>query len=329
MSAATAPAGASSRIDTIRAVTWVVLLAVLGFALYAAIITDGFFTADNFRAILSQSAYVGVFAVATAIIMISGNLFSLSIGVSGAICASSVLALLPNGSVVAILLTLLLAVAIFAIQGFLIGVFGANPIIVTIAAGGLQQGIFLWLSGGATIVPPPGDTSLSFMTKLVDAPVVGALPMSVYILFGLVIVLELVLIFSRFGRMLYLVGENRDAARAAGLPTAWVIIGAFSLAGLCTGIAGVGLGAFNGSGSLLVESTFTYDAIAAAVVGGVVITGGRGRLVQALAGTIFMAAIADILLLRGYAQGWQIFVKGMIVLVAVALVHLNRTRARS
>lgn len=301
----------------------------LGFAMYAAIDTEGFFTAANLRAILAQSAYVGVFAVATAIIMISGNLFSLSVGVTGAICASSVLALLPQGSTVAIVLTLLLAVVIFAIQGFVIGVFGANPIIVTIAAGGLQQGIFLWLSKGATIVPPPGDTSLSFLTKLVDAPIIGPLPMSVYVLFGLVIVLELVLIFTRFGRMLYLVGENRAAARAAGLPTALVVIGAFSLAGLCVGIAGVGLGAFNGSGSLLVESTFTYDAIAAAVVGGIAITGGRGRIFQALAGTIFVSAIADILLLRGYAQGWQLFVKGVIVLGAVALVQMNRSRANS
>lgn len=327
MSAAVAPALEQPRIDTVRTVTYAVIGIALAVAIYLAIDTPGYFTMANLRAILAQSAYVGVFTVATALIMISGNLFSLSIGITGAITASSVLALLPHGGALAIVLTLLLAVAIFAIQGFVVGEFGANPIIVTIAAGGLQQAIFLWASKGATIVPPPGNTSLAFLTKLVDVPVIGPLPLSVFVLFGLVIAVELVLRATRFGSTVYLVGENRPAARAAGLPVTLIIIGAFALAGLCVGIAGVELAAFNGSGSLLVESTFTYDAIAAAVVGGIAITGGRGSMFQALAGAIFVQAIATILLLRGYSQGWQILVKGLIVLGAVVLMQLNRRRS--
>ena len=328
MSTAAAPAAtAREGLDPVRLASWAVICLFLGIAVYGAIDTDGFLTADNFRAILSQSAYVGVFALATAIIMISGSLFSLSIGISGAICASTTLALLPQGPVVAIGATIALAVLIFAAQGFLVGVFGANPIIVTIAAGGLQQAIFLWRSKGATIVPPPGDTSLSFLIHRVDVPIIGPLPVSVYVLFGLVIVLEVMLRYTRFGRMLYLVGENRPAARAAGLPTGLIIAGAFAVAGVCIGIVGVELAAFNKSGSLLLESTFTYDAIAAAVVGGIAITGGRGLMIQALAGTLFVQTIADILLLRGESQGWQILVKGLIVLGAITLVRLNRVRS--
>ena len=71
----------------------------------------------NYRAILAQSAYVGVFTVATALIMISGNLFSLSIGITGAITASTALALLPQGPWVAILGTLALGIVVFGLQG--------------------------------------------------------------------------------------------------------------------------------------------------------------------------------------------------------------------
>jgi ribose/xylose/arabinose/galactoside ABC-type transport system permease subunit len=315
------------RLDPVRVATFAVVAAALALAVYGAVDTEGFLTMENARSILTQSAYVGVFAAATALIMMSGNLFSLSIGVTGAVTATSVLALLPNPAPLAIALTLLLGVAIFAAQGLLIGLLGANPIIVTIAAGGLQQGIFLWATKGATIVAPPGDQSLSWLTKLVETPVLGPLPVSVFVLFGVVILLELMLRFTRFGRMIFLVGENRAAARAAGLPTAFVITGAFAIAGLCVAIAGIELAAFNGSGSLLVESTFTYDAIAAAVVGGVAITGGRGSMFQALAGALFVQAISTILLIRGYDQGWQILVKGLIVVVAVVLLHLNRTRS--
>lgn len=315
------------RADPLRIVSYAIVGLLLAVALYGAINTDGFFTMANYRAILAQSAYVGVFTVATALIMISGNLFSLSIGITGAITASTALALLPQGPWVAILGTLALGIVVFGLQGFLVGAFGANPIIVSIAAGGLQQAIFLWASNGATIVPPIGNTDFAWLTELVNVPVIGNLPVSVFILFGLVIVLELILRLTRWGRMLYLVGENRQAARAAGLPVARIIIIAFALAGLCVGIAGIELGAFNGSGSLLVQSTFTYDAIAAAVVGGIAVTGGKGRIWQALAGAIFVQAIADILLLRGYSQGWQILVKGLIVLGAVVLIRLNQSRS--
>jgi ribose/xylose/arabinose/galactoside ABC-type transport system permease subunit len=327
MTAVAAQTQAERRIGRVRVATYLFVGLVFVFVIAAAVTTDGFLTMTNFRAILSQSAYVGVFAVATALIMISGSLFSLSIGISGAITASFALFLVGNGAPIAIIATILLGSVIFAIQGFLIGAFGANPIIVSIAAGGLQAGVFLWLSGGATIVPPPGDATFSFLTSLVTVPVIGNLPVAVFVLVGMVILLEMMMRFTRFGTLLYLIGENRVAARAAGLPVVWVITGAFAVAGICVGIVGVELGAFNGSGSLLVESTFTYDAIAAAVVGGIAVTGGRGSVWQAAAGAVFVQGVAGILLLRDYSTGWQILVKGLIVLIAVILVQLNSRRA--
>jgi ribose/xylose/arabinose/galactoside ABC-type transport system permease subunit len=315
------------QIDAGRVAGYAIMGAIAIAFIYLAASTDGFFTMANFRSILTQSAYVGVFSVATAIIMISGNLFSLSLSTTAAVTATSALALLPHGAPISITLAIALGAAIFAAQGVLVGYLGANPIIVSIGAGGLQEGIFLWRTHGATILPPPGNTGFQFLTQLHDIPVIGKLPLAVFVLFGLVIVLELVMRYTRFGKSLYLVGENRVAARGAGLPTGRIIVIAFALAGACIGLVGVELGAFNGSGSLLVGSSFTYDGIAAAVVGGVAITGGRGTLVQALLGAIFIQAISDILLLRGYTEGWQILVKGLVVLAAVLFMRLNQTRS--
>lgn len=313
--------------DALRLVVWGVSGILALVALYFGVDTHqqtggAFFTWLNARTILTLVAFVGVFSVATTIIMISGNLFSLSLGVTGAVTATTFLALIPHGVVVAIAATIALGTAILAAQGLVVGYLGANPIIVTIAAGGLQQGVFLWATAGATIVPPFGDSSFLWLNNRYFA-----LPLAVYILIGLVILLELVLRGTRFGKQLFLVGENRRAAQAAGLPAGRIIAGAFALAGACIALVGIELGAFNQSGSLLVESTFTYDGIAAAVVGGSAITGGRGSMIRAFGGAVFIATVSDILLLRGYSEGWQILIKGAIVFVVVVLLRLNRLRS--
>jgi len=313
-----------NRDTTILAVLWGSLLFFGVLVVVAALTTDGFLTMTNVRAILSSVAFVGMIAVATALIMISGNLFSLALGSTAAVCAMSFLALLPHGIVLAIVLTIALGVVLGVIQGLLVGGIGANPIIVTIGAASLIQGVALWASAGATILPPKGDTSFTWLNGHIFT---FAVP--IYILLGTVFVLDLVLRRTRFGRELKLVGENAEAARAAGIPTAWIVTGAFAIAGLCTAIAGLELGAFNESGSLLIEGTLTYDAIAAAVVGGIAISGGRGSVWQAFGGAILIAAISDILLLRGYSEGIQILVKGLIVFVVVVLARLNRMRSES
>ena len=313
-----------TRDTAIRVALWGSLTVFAVLIAFGAFTTDGFLTTTNVKAILSSVAFVGMIAVATSLIMISGNLFSLAVGSTAAACSMVFLALLPQGIVVAIVVTILLGAVLGVIQGALVGGIGANPIIVTIGAASLIQGVALWASSGATILPPKGDTSFSWLNGHILT-----LPVPVYVLFGTVIVLDFVLRRSRFGQQLKLVGENISAARAAGIPTALVVTGAFALAGVCTAIGGLELGAFNESGSLLIEGTLTYDAIAAAVVGGVAITGGRGSVWQALGGAILIAMISDILLLRGYSEGVQILVKGAIVFVVVVLMRLNRMRGES
>jgi ribose/xylose/arabinose/galactoside ABC-type transport system permease subunit len=313
-----------SRETAILAALYGSLAVFAALIVFGAVSTSGFLSMTNVRAILSSVAFVGMIAVATTLIMVSGNLFSLAVGSTAAVSAMVFLALLPHGIVLAIVLTILLGLVIGAIQGLLVGGIGANPIIVTIGAASLIQGVALWASSGATILPPKGDTSFNFLNGHIFT---FAVP--IYILFGTVVLLDQFLRRSRFGRQLKLVGENVEAARAAGIRTAWIVIGAFALASALTALAGLELGAFNESGSLLIEGTLTYDAIAAAVVGGVAITGGRGSVWQALGGAILIAMISDILLLRGYSEGIQILVKGVVVFAVVILARLNRMRVES
>ena len=217
---------------------------------------------------------------------------------------------------------MLLGLAIGAVQGFAVGAWGANPIIVTIGAAGLMEGMAVWLSHGQSIVPPSDETSWEHLGQ----PVLG-LPAPVYVFIVVTVILAVVMRRTRFGRQIYLLGENRVAARAAALPITLLTVGAFGIASLYTAGSGILIGATSANASLLLVGSYTYDAIAAALVGGNAVTGGRGSIARTAAGAIFIATISDMLLLRGYSTGGQILVRGIIVVVVVVLTNL-RERSR-
>jgi ribose/xylose/arabinose/galactoside ABC-type transport system permease subunit len=304
-------------IADIALAVWVVILAAV--TIYGAFTTTGFLTVSNGKAILTAASFVGIIAVGLTVIILSGNLFSLALGQTAAISAMVFLYSLRFGLAAAIILTLLLGLAIGSVQGFAVGAWGANPIIITIGAAGLMEGMAVWLSNGQSIIPPSGETSW-------EQPVLG-LPAPVYVFIVVTIILAVVMRRTRFGRQIYMLGENRVAARAAALPITLLTVGAFGIASLYTAGSGILIGATSANASLLLTGSYTYDAIAAALVGGNAVTGGRGSIARTALGAIFIATISDMLLLRGYSTGGQILVRGIIVVVVVVLTNL-RERSR-
>jgi ribose transport system permease protein len=303
-----------------RAITQAVTALFIVLLAYGAVTTDSFLTVANLKAILASTAIVGIIAIGMTFILISGNLFSLSLGTTAAIGAMFFLYALQFGVVAAILMTLVLGVIVCGLQGAMVGAWGANPIIVTIGAGAIQEGAAVWITDGRSVLPPSG-ADFDFLAR----PVLG-LPVGIYVLVVLLVLAELVLRRTRFGREIYLLGESRAAARAAGLRTTRIVVGVFAVAGVCAAVAGVLLGAASGRGELLLSGTFTYDAFAAAIVGGNAISGGRGSALQAVLGALVIATIGDMLLLRDYSTGVQILVRGVIVVGVVLLVHVNTRR---
>jgi ribose/xylose/arabinose/galactoside ABC-type transport system permease subunit len=127
---------------------------------------------------------------------------------------------------------------------------------------------------------------------------------------------------------MYLIGENRDAASAAGLPVGRVTVVAWAFFGACIALTGIFLAAFNTSATVALGGTLTLDAIAAVLVGGTAIQGGKGSAARTLVGAVLISVISDVLLLRGFSTGLQILVKGLLVLIVVVAVHLRANRGR-
>lgn len=308
----------SAAILAVRA--FVVLVAAL--VVFGAVTTQGFLTADNFKAIVTASAFVGIIAVGSTLIMLSGSLFSISLGTTAAVTSILFMYALRYGVVPAIIITLLAGTLIFAVQGVVVGSIGANPIIVTIGAGAIQEGVIGWLSPGDIVLPP--GVNIDFLARTI----IGV-PFSVYVFFAVAIVAGLSMRRTRFGREIYLLGENRSAARAAGLPIASLTTAAFAVAGLCVAITGVLVAGFAQNVNLQVSGTYTFDAISAILVGGSAVTGGSGSVGRTVIGALIIATISDMLLLRGASTGVQILVKGVIVVVVVVLLHLTRREGRA
>lgn len=302
-----------------RHVALPVLLGLLVAALaWAAVTTPGFFTIGNAQAILTSTIFVGMVAVGMTLVMVSGSFVSLALATTATVSAMMFMALLPLGLAPAIVITIMAAGVVGSLQGAVIGGWNANPIIVTIAAAAIMEGVAIALSSGVTINPVDLDY------RILNSRWLG-LPVGFYVLVLLVLCVEAVMRFTAFGRMVYLVGDNRPAARSAALPLAGIGAGVFAIAGACSALAGIFMATFNHSASLLLNrGTLGYDAIAAVLIGGAAIGGGRGTVIRSMMGVVVIAVVTDLVLLRGYSTGTQVALKGLVMVAFALAVHIRQ-----
>jgi ribose/xylose/arabinose/galactoside ABC-type transport system permease subunit len=294
---------------------------ILFLLLVLALTTNRFLSIDNARAILASTAFVGITAIGASLVMIGGSAVSLATSQTATVAAMLFLATQGLGLPTAILVALAAGVVLTALQGAAIGFWHANPIVLTIATGFAITGAATWFSGGTPVYP-----SVKAFDVLNSTPL--SLPLAVYVLLGVTVVAQWFLRRTTAGRQLYLVGDNRAAARAAGLPVGRVTVIAWAIFGACIALTGIFLAAFNTAATVTLGGTLSLDAIAAVLVGGTAIAGGRGSAMQTLGGAVLISVISDVLLLRGFSTGIQILVKGILVLAVVVTVHVRTTRGR-
>ena len=297
------------------------IAAVVLAVVVAGLMTSRFFSVDNARAILASTAEVGITAIGATLVMIAGSAVSLAVSQTATVVAMVFLSVQQLGLAAAIVLALACGVALTAVQGAIIGFWAANPIVLTIAAGFAIGGAATWMSGGATVYP-----KVTAFSGLNSTPL--GLPLGVYVLLALTVLAQWLLTRTTAGRQLYLIGENRPAARAAGLPVGRVTVIAWAFFGACIALTGVFLASFNTSANAELGGTLSLDAIAAVLAGGTAISGGRGSALRTLGGALLISAISDLLLLRGLSTGIQLFVKGILVLFVVIAVHVRAARGR-
>jgi ribose transport system permease protein len=282
---------------------------------YFALTTGDFFTGDNLLNILNQNAEVGIAACAVTLTIISGN-FDLSIGAIFAL--ASVLAAwaaVHLGVWWCFPVALLSGTAMGLANGLLVAKLGVNAFLATLASALVFAGIALGVTGGFLIQPKNGTEVFTFLGQSKLASVNYS-----SIIFVLVaIACQFVLAYTPFGRRIYGMGDNRVAARLAGVRIAPMVIATFVITGLACGLSGLIDASFTGSGSADVGANLALTAVAAVALGGTSIFGGTGAVWRTVVGVLVLGMLSNGFDLAGLATYWQNVVVGALIIGAIAL----------
>ncbi len=293
----------------------VIALITVGLFVASALLVPNFGTASNVRALLLSVALTGIAAVGLSLVTIIGRIFALSIASMIALSTIVFAQSLTWGAWAALAVTVALGAAIGGLQGFVAGIWRADPIITTIAFSAILLGIAQEWTGGKTIVGD-GDPGILNRNLL-------GVPFQVVVFIFATVLLTLWHTYSIAGRRITLIGLNERAAWVTGLRSGPYVLLSFVMFGALVGMAGGLLAAQSGEGNVLLGGTFGFDVIIAVVVGGVVITGGSGRPLNAAVGALFVGLLGNILAILGLAYENQLVVKGVLVLGAVVLMGVS------
>ena len=280
----------------------------------------------NLRNIAVQTSYLALFAMAqTMVILVRGFDLSLGFTVSLVSVLASMAMVGMGGSDLAIPLGLaaglLVALAVGLVNGLLIAQIGINPLVTTLGMANIIMALASTVSNGFPVTgAPAGFTAIFAQGSLAGLPAV------IWITAAVFLALYVTLRATRFGRSLYILGSNPRAARAAGIRVMPVLTLAYALCGALAGIGALLLTARTGSGEPNLGGNLTLESIAAAVVGGVRLTGGEGGVGAALLGALFVTVLSNgmnLLQVDGYLQ--QVCL-GAIILISL-IISRGETRA--
>jgi ribose transport system permease protein len=303
-----------------------VLVATVVLVLLIGAFYPRFLQFDQLMAILNQATYIGILACGMAFLLAMREL-DLSVGSVYALTALACAMLVQNG--VNAWLAGLLAIVVGGLLGLfnalLIQYFGLPSIVATLATLAMFRGLSLALSEGTQVLGPPIDDSFS---QVISGDVLGV-PVTGIVLIAVVVALTVVLRATPFGYRVRAIGSNPDAALFSGIPVNRVRMQAFILTGVLGGLAGVLTIGYLGAADPNTGTGYELQAIAAAVIGGTSLAGGRATIVGAALGAILLGVVGSGLAYFSVPINWNQFALGAVILGAVSLDSLVRRRRRT
>ncbi|MDQ3941567.1 MAG: ABC transporter permease [Actinomycetota bacterium] len=294
-----------------------VFLAVLVVAF--SLSSDKFLSGANFESIVVSVAVLGIIALAVNQVILCGEI-DISTGSMLGLCAvaAGTVAMSTGGLILPLLAGVAVGALCGAINGLLVTAGRIPSIIVTLGMLYALRGVILLVTGGTWI------TGIPDAIRVVGTGTVLGVGYPVIILLVLFLVMELVSRHSTWGRNVFAVGGNRRAARFAGLPIDRTRFLAFVLVGVFVGIASIIYMGRAGSVQTNTGVGLELQVVAAVVIGGTSISGGRGSALAALTGAVLIGVILNGLILLGVPSIWQDAVLGALILLAVATDVLRR-----
>ncbi|HEY2039897.1 MAG TPA: ABC transporter permease [Edaphobacter sp.] len=311
----------------LRAIFVLVLLIIL-----FSILAPNFFTANNFSILSKHVAISAILAIGMTFVILTGGI-DLSVGslagLGGMVagyCLTNNLSFAHPNVLVAVIASLLVCMLFGALNGWLVSNAGVAPFIATLGTLYIARGAALLLSNGKTF-PNLATRSSSFAA--IGQSFFLHIPTPVWMMFFLYAIAAFIASKTPFGRHVYAIGGNERAAHLSGIRVSRVRLYTYLFSALCAGLVGLIIASQLEAAHPATGESFELNAIAAVVLGGTSLAGGRGSVTGSLIGAFVIGVLADGLVMLGVSEFWQIVIKGFVIVFAVAIDQLQtRVQAR-
>ena len=291
-----------------------------GIFLLSWIIAPGSVSGSAINAMLPFAAILAIAAIGqTIVIMLRGIDLSVPGMITVAALVSSQFAAQSGNVVLALLVVAAIAIAVGVINGFVITYFNVTPLVVTLAMNAALMGFALFYTGGTPSRAPDAVADFSLAKTF-------GISNTVLLALALVVVVAVAVNRTTWGRRVTATGSNERAARAAGVPVTWVKISGYVGAALCYSGAGILLAGYVGTPNTNAGTPYLLPSIAAVVVGGTSLAGGKGNIVGTALGAIFLSQLDQLVLSLGAPASTQLIIQAVVVAVAVSTQALDIRR---
>lgn len=311
-----------SRISQLSPPVLALLLAILLF-FAGGLINPNFVNVNQATNIVRLAAFLGIIAAGQTLVIISGN-EGIDLSIGGIVTLSAILVYrFSDGQNELLLPALALALGagtlIGVINGLGIIVLNIPPLVMTLGMTGVIQGAILVVTQGELI----GDTP-PLMAQLISEPLIGSIPGVIIIWVILGALMWLLLERTTYGKQLFAIGVNRTTARLSGVRVPQVVIATYALSGLLAAFGGVVLLGFTQTVFLNLGGSYLFPSIAAVVVGGTMLAGGKGSYFGTMSGALVLTLIESLLRAAQLQEAFQLMVLGIILLVLLSIYGRQR-----
>lgn len=304
------------------------LITIVLLVVVFALANDNFLSHTNLIGILRSISIVTIIAIGLTISLSVGG-FDLSVGATASVANAIVVSMFvwySQPSIISILVALAAAILIGAVNGFLVTSFKLDDMLMTLATMFIVQGLSSTYTRGATIsqnmIMPNGDYATGKIPAFFSS--LGKVPWIIVIMIVIVIIAQIFLSYTKHGRLMYMIGGNREAAKLSGIPVKRYRYAAYIIGALFAGIGGVILAARVMTAEVNAGGTYLMDAVAAAYIGFAVFGAGKPNAIGTLVGAILLGILSNGLIMLSVPYYAMDIVKGCVLALALALTYYKR-----
>jgi len=305
---------------------YAILAVLIALIIIFSILSPAFFTVNNAMNILRQISMMSIVVVGFTFVLLGGGL-DLSVGSQIAIMNVSVALMIENlgvNPILAVIIGIAMTTAIGWFNGYMITKTGIPPLIATLAMMTSLRGLTFIMSKGYPIYGVPDFLKVIGQGNIFNVVPVPGVIMAAVIAFGIILLNK-----TYLGRHFYALGSNAEATRLAGINVHFTRTTTYTLLGFLTGIAALVMLTRVGSGQPKIADGFEMNVLAACVLGGVSVNGGKGTIPGAIIGAVIIGVLNNGLSIIGANDYWQKVITGIVLFTVVVFDSIGRNRRKS